>query len=177
MRSRTLGTSKVAELAPKVGVSTALLSAHADSYRVADFDVVLTTIGNTFYRTSEKGEYEFKPTETELEFLERINPGHPDHKVGAFEKMYVIEATSLCVGNRKHPIICPRRNCPDKQNCGFIPNYPLIHFPEKSPTPSNGWTSIKESAAFFSALINQPQPTEAKTIAQEQLAHQVDQSP
>lgn len=176
MRSRTLGETKVAALAPKMGISESALAAHADSYRVADFDVVLTTIGNTFYRTNELGEYEFRPSEDELQFLELINPGHADHKVGAFEKMYLAKASDLCVGNPEHPIICGRKKCDNKNACGFIPNYPSIIFPEDSIDPVNGWVSVNKCLSLFQSLVTEPQPEEAKTIAGEQLAHQVSSS-
>lgn len=173
MRSRTLGESKVKELAPKMDVSERSLSAHADSYRAADFDVVLTTIGNAFYRTNKLGEYEFAPTSNELNFLERINPQHADHKVGAFEKMYLIKASSLCVGNTEYPLVCGRRNCDNKNGCGFIPNYPIIHFADGSTEPDNGWVNVEKSLSFFNSLAIQPQSQEAETIAAEQLAQQV----
>ncbi len=51
MRSRTLGVAKVKELAPKLGVDEQVLLIHNDQYLAADFDVVVTSIGNTFYRT------------------------------------------------------------------------------------------------------------------------------
>ena len=173
MRSRTLGERKVNELAPKMGVSVKSLAAHADSYRVADFDVVLTTIGNAFYETNELGEYVFSPKETELEFLERLNPKHADHKIGAFEKMYLAKAEDLCVGNPTYPIICGRQRCDNKIACGFIPNYPLINFPEGSTEPNNGWVSIEKCLSLFQEIVSQSQPKEAEAIVEEQLAHQV----
>ena len=48
MRSRTLGAAKVKELAPKFGVSEKVLSIHNDQYLPADFDIVISSIGNAF---------------------------------------------------------------------------------------------------------------------------------
>ena len=173
MRSRTLGTSKVEELAPKIGISETALAAHADSYRMADFDVVLTSIGNAFYRTNDLGEYQWQPSEAELEFLERLHPDHPDPKIGAFEQLYLASAADLAVGNPNFPLQCGRKKCQAKSNCGFIPNYPSIRFPDGATEPDNEWVSIQKGLAFFQSLVTEPQPLEAKTIVAEQLAEQV----
>ena len=47
MRSRTLGLSKVKELAPKLGVSEKVLAVHNDQYLPADFDVVISKKDNS----------------------------------------------------------------------------------------------------------------------------------
>lgn len=176
MRSRTLGAAKVEEIAPKLGVSVESLAAHADNYRQADFDVVLTSIGNAFYRTNEAGEYEFAPTKKEMEFLEKLNPGHRNHRVGAFGQLYLAKAADLIVGNANYPIECVRQKCKalgQSKNCGFIPNYPIIHFPENSIQPDNGWVSIQQCRALFETFLSQPKPPEATVIAAEQLADEL----
>ncbi len=139
MRSRTLGAAKVEEIAPKLGVSVEALSAHADNYRPADFDVVLTSIGNAFYRTNEAGEYEFTPSKKELEFLERLNPGHRNHRVGAFGRLYLAKSADLYVGNPTYPVTCVRQKCKAQghsKDCGFIPNIPSSIFRRTRPNPT-----------------------------------------
>ena len=176
MRSRTLGAAKVEEIAPKLGVSIESLASHADNYRPADFDVVLTSIGNAFYRTNEEGEYEFAPNQGELEFLEELNPGHQNHRVGAFSQLYLAKSSDLYVGNPNYPIECVRRKCVTNghgKDCGFIPNYPLIHFAENSIVPDNGWVSIRECVALFRSFVGRPKPEAAKIIAAEQLADEL----
>jgi len=54
MRSRTLGPSKVKELAPKLKIDRKILSIHNDQYLPSDFDIVITSIGNAFYKTDSK---------------------------------------------------------------------------------------------------------------------------
>ena len=180
MRSRTLGASKVKEIAPKLGVSVEVLSAHADNYRPADFDVVLTSIGNAFYRTNAAGEYEFTPRPVELEFLEKLRHGHRNHRVGAFSQLYVAKSADLYVGNPNYPVECVRKNCKSaghNKDCGFIPNYPIIHFAENSIKPDNGWISVQECAALFRSFINQPKPQAAEIIVAEQLAEELPTRP
>ena len=175
MRSRTLGAAKVAETAPKLGVSIEALSAHADNYRQADFDVVLTSIGNAFYRT-QAGEYEFAPTVAGLNFLEKLNHGHQSHKAGAFAQLYLAKSSDLYVGNPNYPVQCVRQKCKahgHSEDCGFIPNYPVIHFPENSTEPDNGWANVNECAELFRSFIRQPLPKEAKVIAAEQLSEEL----
>ncbi len=46
MRSRTLGTAKVKELAPKFGVTEKVLAIHNDQYLPTDFDIIISSIGN-----------------------------------------------------------------------------------------------------------------------------------
>ena len=177
MRSRTLGSAKVEEIAPKLGVSVEALAAHADNYRPADFDVVLTSIGNAFYRTNEAGEYEFTPSPKELEFLEKLNPGHLNHRVGAFGRLYLAKAADLFVGNPNYPVECVRKKCKARghaKDCGFIPNYPIIHFPTGSVEPDNGWVSVEKCAALFQSFVGQPKSQAAKTIAAEQLRDELD---
>jgi hypothetical protein len=172
MRSRTMGDEKIAVTAPKIGVSETALKSHRDNYLPADFDVVLTSIGNTFYCTNEAGEYEFKLSEKEEEFLELLNPGHNNHKVGAFEKLYLVRAADLAVGNSRYPVRCVRRTCHDKDNCGFIPNNPLIRFPDGSTEPNNGWYDIKKSKEFFSDFIKRRRTRAEKVTLAEQLAEE-----
>ena len=73
MRSRTLGISKVASLAPKLGITEEVLTIHNDQYLPEDFDVVITSLGNAFYRTDKlTGKFEWQPTKREIEFLETL---------------------------------------------------------------------------------------------------------
>lgn len=176
MRSRTLGPEKVKDNAPKLGVTEKALTDHADNYRPADFDVVLTSIGNAFYRTNDAGEYEFTPSADELAFLEMLNPGHENHRVGAFEKLYLVKASDLYVGNPNYPVRCVRQKCKKDghdADCGFVPNYPLIYFPENSLEPVNGWVSVNNCSDLFNRFITQPLPEEARTILAEQLADEL----
>lgn len=180
MRSRTLGTEKVTGIAPKLGISVASLAAHADNYRPADFDVVLTSIGNAFYQTNAAGEYEFAPTERALEFLETLNPGHQNHRVGAFGQLYLAKSADLFVGNPHHPVECVRKKCKAQghaHDCGFIPNYPIIHFPDGATEPDNGWISVTQCAALFESLVAQPKSPEAEIIVAEQLSDELPSRP
>lgn len=154
MRSRTLGTAKVNELAPKLGVDKQSLSIHNDQYLPADFDVVITSIGNAFYRTDKKsGLFEWEPKETEEQFLQKLNPsGAKNLKDFAFERMYVARTLDLAV-KLDTGVICSRGKCKNKRNCGFIPNYPVIRFDAKTFQPTNKWVPIEECTNLFKSFI------------------------
>jgi hypothetical protein len=156
MRSRTLGSSKVKELAPKLGISEAALAVHNDQYLVADFDLVITSIGNAFYRTDKKtGFYEWKPKKVEEEFLKKLKPLNiKPLKDAAFEYMYIARARDL-VAKQGTGVLCSRKKCTNKNDCGFIPNYPVIRFGNQTPKPTNKWVSLEDSQALFKGLVTQ----------------------
>jgi hypothetical protein len=99
MRSRTLGPAKVKELAPKFGIKEYVLAIHNDQYLPEDFDIVISSIGNAFYRTDNKtGLFEWKPTKTEEEFLEKLNPSSNENlRDFAFRKIYVARTRDLAI--------------------------------------------------------------------------------
>ena len=154
MRSRTLGTAKVKELAPKLGVSEQSLSVHNDQYVPADFDIVVTSIGNAFYSTDKKtGLYEWKPTKAEEGFLHELGvPSPKDLKDFAFQRMYLARSQDL-VASPKTRIVCSRKECKNKTNCGFIPNYPVIHFDAKTNKPTEPWVPIEGCVNLFRRLL------------------------
>lgn len=154
MRSRTLGTVRVRELAPRLGVSEESLSVHNDQYVPADFDVVITTIGNAFYRTDQTtGLYQWAPTDREPEFLQRLeDTSLGDLKDLVFNRIYV--ARTLDIAARSGTgVVCTRRRCPDSTNCGFIPNYPVITFDGNTLKPVQPWAAIEECADIFRQFI------------------------
>lgn len=154
MRSRTLGSAKVKELAPKLGISESVLAIHNDQYLPADFDIVISSSGNAFYRTDNKtGLFEWRPTKTEEEFLQKLNPSNEeDLKDFAFRKMYVAKTEDLAIGYNSG-VVCTRDKCKNKTNCGFIPNYPIIYFDLKMNKPTNGWVSIEDSLSLFKCFV------------------------
>jgi len=142
MRSRTLGIEMVKELASKLRVTRKELTVHNDQYRPGDFDGVITSIGNAFYRTKEDGRFEWNPTNKEVDFLKGIGGTHADNlKEFAFFQMYAARAKDLAV-SRKNGVQCTRRKCERKNSCGFIPNYPVIEFAPDNPQPLARWLLI-----------------------------------
>lgn len=155
MRSRTLGTAKVKELAPKLKVRESVLSIHNDQYLPADFDIVVSSIGNAFYRTDEQtGQFEWAPTKEETEFLQKLNPlSKTILKDFAFRTMYVAKTQDIAISKHNN-VKCTRGKCRNKNNCGFIPNYPIIKFDLKTNRPSNGWVPIEESLSLFEDFVS-----------------------
>jgi hypothetical protein len=154
MRSRTLGSLKVRELAPKLKVDKKSLSIHNDQYLPTDFDVVITSIGNAFYQTDQKtGMFEWKPTKLEKKFLLDLNPyGTLNLKDVAFSTLYIAKTTDLSI-SRSSKVICTRSKCKNKRNCGFIPNYPIIYFNSKTNKPNYGWVALKNSLNIFEGFL------------------------
>jgi hypothetical protein len=153
MRSRTLGPSKVKELAPKLGVNEEVLAIHNDQYLPTDFDIVITSIGNAFYETDPKtGLFEWKPTKQGSEFLGKLGALPKDNlRDFAFNTLFVAKTEDLTIGNNR--ILCTRAQCKNKQNCGFVPNYPIINFDSKTNKPTNYWVSIKDSEKIFKHFV------------------------
>lgn len=154
MRSRTLGSAKVKELSPKLGIEEEVLSIHNDQYLPADFDVVVTSIGNTFYRTDEKtGLFEWTPTKHEEEFLLKLKPSRTESlKDFAFRRIYLARAEDLAAKTGTG-VVCSRRKCKNKSACGFIPDYPIIRFDANTAKPTNGWVPIEECSSLFKSFI------------------------
>ena len=154
MRSRTLGAARVRDLAPRLGVSEGSLSVHNDQYLPSDFDFVITTIGNAFYRTDQTtGLYQWTPTERETEFLERLeSSGGEDLKGPVFNRIYIARTRELAARSDTG-VVCTRRQCPDRTNCGFIPNYPTITFDGNTLEPIQPWAAIQECANIFRQFI------------------------
>src|SRR3989344_1698717 len=153
MRSRTLGPAKVKELAPKLGISEKVLAIHNDQYLPADFDIVITSIGNAFYTTDKKtGFFEWKPSKAGEDFLQKIGfTGKENLRDFAFKTMFIAKASDLTIG--KNGIVCTRGLCKNKKACGFIPNYPIITFDKKTNQPSNKWISIKDALSLFEDFV------------------------
>lgn len=153
MRSRTLGTSKVKELAPKLGVSEKVLAVHNDQYLPADFDIVVSSIGNAFYTTDKKtGLFGWKPTKEEEKFLYKLGASKKESlKDFAFRTLYAAKSSDLRICN--NGIICTRAKCKNKKACGFIPNYPVIIFDKKTNQPKAGWVSIEKSLTLFRDFV------------------------
>jgi len=157
MRSRTLGSAMIKQLAPKRRISEEMLAVHNDQYLPGDFDVLITSIGNAFYRTNRQlNIFEWKPSRIELKFLNRLFPNKKleELKNLAFGKMYICSSKQLSI-SRKNKVACTRKKCNNKRSCGFIPNYPIISFQEKSLKPNWPWVEINKADGVLKNLIKQ----------------------
>lgn len=156
MRSRTLGEAKVKQLAPTYGVSESILKVHNDQYLPTDFSIVITSIGNAFYDTDrQSGTFVWKPSKRGEQFLkdlQNLYGATDDMKNFGFSRMYVARASDIAIKDI-NGISCTRRKCDDKQNCGFIPNYPVIEIPDKSKYPISRWTPIEECVRIFESFV------------------------
>jgi len=167
MRSRTTKTpAKVTAEAKRLGVTAEAFLAHSDQYRASHFNVVATSIGNAFYETLEDEDgnmiYKFQPTEQGKKFIARLKP--PSKTEAAlqefvYNKVYLAASADLTV-SRESGVVCGKRSCLQKSDCGFIPNYPVINFgnieempPDVIPSPNNNWIQIENCERFFEAML------------------------
>lgn len=153
MRSRTLGGSKVIELAPKLRVKPAVLTIHNDQYLPSDFDVVITSIGNAFYGTDDKsGIFEWEPSKEGVNFLRHFKgASRQELKDVAFNQMYVARSKDIVVSSSSD-VSCTRKECRNKEACGFIPNYPAILF-DKQNNPVKNWVALENVETVFESLL------------------------
>jgi|GEM_PF-96741 transcriptional regulator with XRE-family HTH domain len=165
MRSRTTQSdSKVEAMAKLLGVSKESFKIHSDQYRISNFHVVASSIGNAFYETVEDEQgnliYQFQPTEKGREFIQRLQPIEDSEdflQAFVFNKVYMASSIDLAVSSVSG-VRCSRKECTNKENCGFIPNYPTINFGNISlqqgiPSPINGWYEIEQGDFFFRSLL------------------------
>ena len=115
---------------------------------------MITSIGNAFYRTDRNtGLYEWRPKEIEENLLLRLKPSTRENlKDFAFRTMYVARTEDLAA-KPDTGVICSRHKCKNKTNCGFIPNYPIIHFDAATAKPTNGWVPVEESSELFKRFV------------------------
>ena len=160
MRSRTLGDKKIQELAPKIGISENVLKIHNDQYVSSDFDIVVTSIANAFYQTDKiTKSYEWKPKNIAIEFLKAINNNSTlnldnadNQKNFAFEQIYIALSKDITakIGNS---VLCTRKKCTNKEDCGFIPNYPKITFDISTGKPLHPWYKIEDCITLLETFL------------------------
>lgn len=162
MRSRTLGPGKIKALAISRQLNedqAVQLSVHNDSYLPGDFDLVLTTLANAFYGTDENGIYVWNPSESGKKYLEQkfgTGLSEKEYQDKAFLDMYIAKSTDLVV-HTDNDVECTRRNCFNKDNCGYIPNYPLLSFEHQEiHKPLNKWLHITGIEQILNEFIPHP---------------------
>ena len=74
-------------------------------------------------------------------------------------KVYLVKSSDIAV-SPESSVVCGKRGCPKKYDCGFIPNYPVINFGKVAdlplntvPAPKNGWVEIENAQTFFRDLL------------------------
>ena len=116
-----------------------------DQYLLGDFDLVITSLANAFYSTNEDGIFVWDPSALGQSFLEQkygVGLSEKQYQDAAFNDMYVARASDLII-SETNEVLCTRKKCSNNQNCGFIPNYPLLKFNHDNLTnPSNRWVHI-----------------------------------
>lgn len=158
MRSRTLGEEMIERLSPKIGIAKDVLRVHNDQYLQRDFDFVITSLGNAFFQTDSEGKFVFSPNQSQLPFLKNFPGNNLQHET--FHCLYIASSSDIAI-TPQNDVVCTRRKCQNKNNCQFIPNYPIMTFPTNSLTPVKQWHKLDdiELAAFFMRylhLLNKP---------------------
>lgn len=153
MRSRTLGAARVAALAPLLKVTPEQLLVHNDQYLPDNFDYVVTSLANAFYQTDPTtGEYIWLPSAESKQFLIDMGGDPQNLKDFAFNTMYIAKSTSLSISNI-NGVVCTRKGCTNQQECGFIPNYPVIKFDPGTKKPINGWFELGDCLNLFASEL------------------------
>ena len=115
MRSRTLGTNEAITRARILDIPEQAMIEHKDQYLPRDFDIVATSIGNSFYKTNrETGIFEWCPNTRGTRFLnmirEELYETYDSLQEFAYNRMYIAMSTNIAA-NENNEIICTRRNC------------------------------------------------------------------
>lgn len=161
MRSRTLGDSKIKELAPKLNVDSEVLKIHNDQYLSSDFDLVITSLANSFYETIKTTKtYEWQPKNEAIDFLkilslnQTLNLDDPDiQKNFAFQQLYIARSQDLVI-TTNNSISCTRKKCKNKTDCGFIPNYPVMIFDLKNGKVLPPWRELKDCLPLLESFLS-----------------------
>jgi hypothetical protein len=157
MRSRTVGERAAVPLARRYSISVGDVMHHRDNYRDVDFDLVITSIGNAFWRTDDDGKYVFRPKPEALEFLHRLF-GNATLSVEqlrkqTFDYMLIARSSALIVSPQNH-VQCVRKQCiraGTNTACGFIPNYPIVNL-----NNTDVWRPIERAEEAFLGFVNEP---------------------
>lgn len=157
MRSRAVGRRTAARtLARRYNVTVDDVLRHPDNYRDVDFDFVVTSIGNAFWRTMQDGTYTFRPKPAEIDFLRRLFGDQTleidQLKEKTFNYLLIAKSSDLTVSpqNRIH---CVRRKCVEVgtyTSCGFIPNFPIVNL-----TNTRTWRPIEMCEEMFEDFVNE----------------------
>ena len=139
MRARTLGEEAAKQRAKATGISFNLLKIHNDKYTPDEFDFVVTSIANAFYKTDKDGLFYWSPPEEANFFLKKLAI---NSQQDAFQKMYVAKSKYLAA-NKNNKIACTRKKC-QIENCNFLPNYPTIYFDLRTGKPMQPWLSLED---------------------------------
>lgn len=148
MRSRTLGEKVADQRAREMNVDKDILMIHNDQYVEEDFDFVITSMANAFYKTDkETGLYYWSPSNEGRKFLDLLEINNQKE---AFYTTYIARSKDLAVYSNNYSK-CTRKKCNNKTNCGFIPNYPKIYFDLNTGKVVQPWVEIKD---FYLLLQN-----------------------
>lgn len=149
MRSRTLGQVAAQRKSKEEGIDANLLMIHNDQYLCSDFDFVITSIANAFYKTNkDNGLYYWSPSQEGEGFLNLIGVNNQEE---AFYKTYIARSKDLAVYPENN-IQCTRKKCQSKSNCGFIPNYPYIYFNKNTGKVIHPWIETENFTILLKDL-------------------------
>jgi hypothetical protein len=153
MRSRTLGEELIKTRAPLLGVSEPQLRAHKDSYLFSDFDLVVSSLANAFYETDkETGAYVWNPSQDHKDFLKNLlNESENNLQHATFN--YILVAKAFDVAPIGGFTKCNRKDCKHKEDCPFIPNYPVVNFDKINRKPVEPWHSISNIESLIEDIL------------------------
>ena len=97
-----------------------------------------------------------------MKFIFRLKPPSVEEAIlqeFVYNRIYLARSSDLAV-SVESGVVCGKRACQNRLDCGFIPNYPIINFGNiedlpmnKIPSPKNRWTEIENCRKIFSDLV------------------------
>lgn len=162
MRSRTIGEEVIRSRAVLLDLSEETLRSHKDNYRDNEFDFVISSLSNSFYKTNLTTlRYYWSATEPEIKFLKSLSTQSGiEPKTITFDYLFLAPARELTPARRGTN--CPRETCAVRSSCSFIPNYPLVEFDKNSGLPIKPWVAINDTeTTFLEYLENRKAPIDS----------------
>ncbi|MBF4376845.1 hypothetical protein EA848_22175 [Vibrio anguillarum] len=156
MRSRTLGPE---EIKRRVGANNELaesLAIHSDQYIASDFDLVITSLGNSLYVTDKQDNtFYYSPKEQQQTYLTHSGVKNQND---CFNQMYVALASDLAISKENGlNQECSRKKCKvngTSKNCGYIPNNPKIAFGRTLDDVKAPWLPIGRVEELLERIRN-----------------------
>ena len=154
MRSRTLGEAMIPVRAKELRVSENYLKGHADNYMCHEFDIVLSSLSNAFFKTDKSTlNYFWDASPQEQEFLRLCGlSGESDPK--KISDSYFLMAPAEKLSSKSRGSKCPRKKCTQPDECIFVPNNPIVNFSATSGNPLAPWFRVENVEAEFMKFLN-----------------------
>jgi hypothetical protein len=136
--SRSKREKAILAFAERLNLPVEVVRPHHDLYYDTEFAYLFTSIGNGFYHPVGNA-YKYAPTDEQREWLRHIGIYNQKQANNAIYVARAVDLTPKATG-----IPCPKKTCPDRYNCRFLPNYPKICWKPGEINPLAPWVRIED---------------------------------